>query len=419
MSSCGSHYNYSHSNLMLELSWFKTWSSSRPSSIEKHARRGGLFSVVERAYNRRFLRGNSEVSIDLRAADDMKVVSSLTKPPSSSTRPCSNTPSLASRVVGIDYLKALAILAVIWIHSFMPFDLSPPALRLMFILGEITHFAVPTFFFASGFLYFSKAPIPWPTTVRRLKRILIPYLIVSILAEAFMSSMTELSLSASMVFFDVATGKSFPIFYFIPVLLLLVLIIDGRALSRVPRAVFPLFLVLVTTGLLSVMHYLPMSHFWLMRNPLNWGCYFFFGWLVRERWATIEAWPASKRLGFGAVCAAAIIIEIIFLSYQPDHSWKREVAAVSYFGSYFMILGILLMFNDAVPIKLIRWLSDRTYGLYLYHFFFVFFVLTYHLRTTRMTGFIALAAGLAGSVLICLSTQKLMGRERSRRYFGA
>ena len=87
-----------------------------------------------------------------------------------------------ARFVEIDSLKAAGILTIILIHSLRaPWDSRTPSNELL--LGIVTRFAVPAFLLSSGFLYATTTRIAGVTVLRRLRRVLVPYLICSIAAQ--------------------------------------------------------------------------------------------------------------------------------------------------------------------------------------------------------------------------------------------
>ena len=92
---------------------------------------------------------------------------------------------MTRRYAEIDAIKGLAILVVILIHSMRP-QWAPDASSAEIWLGQLTRFAVPGFLATSGFLYATRKKVAWETTLRRLRRILVPYLIASIAAQVFL-----------------------------------------------------------------------------------------------------------------------------------------------------------------------------------------------------------------------------------------
>src|SRR5262249_35704131 len=95
--------------------------------------------------------------------------------------PLAPTPSARPRSTAIDLLKACSIIAVIWIHAFQQLFWTEAVFFQRVAL--LTRFAVPAFFFASGYLYGRAGPLPVRRFVTdRLMRLLVPYVVASILA---------------------------------------------------------------------------------------------------------------------------------------------------------------------------------------------------------------------------------------------
>jgi fucose 4-O-acetylase-like acetyltransferase len=84
------------------------------------------------------------------------------------------------RYAAVDYLKALAIVAVVVTHAGF-WDRDP---RFTFadriLRGSWVPFQVPVFYVVSGFLYYRATAIGWRTVSQRLHRILLPYGIASL-----------------------------------------------------------------------------------------------------------------------------------------------------------------------------------------------------------------------------------------------
>jgi fucose 4-O-acetylase-like acetyltransferase len=89
----------------------------------------------------------------------------------------------AGRYPEIDVVKTAAILAVIVNHSLRPF-LVPDVSEVEKMVLLATRFGVPAFLATSGFLYYSREPIPFGVVRRRLRRVVVPYCFVSLAAVA-------------------------------------------------------------------------------------------------------------------------------------------------------------------------------------------------------------------------------------------
>jgi surface polysaccharide O-acyltransferase-like enzyme len=89
---------------------------------------------------------------------------------------------MARRFAEIDALKSIGIVTVVFIHSIRaPFDPMIPPLEIW--LGHLTRFGVPAFLAASGFLYAGVTSDAKRATLQRLRRIGVPYLVLSAIAQ--------------------------------------------------------------------------------------------------------------------------------------------------------------------------------------------------------------------------------------------
>ncbi|MFA7244322.1 MAG: acyltransferase [Patescibacteria group bacterium] len=124
----------------------------------------------------------------------------------------------------IDYLRAVAILAVILIHATDPWDSITPLTSVGIIaltLNELSIFGVSFFFVISGMVLFrsmQKKDAIIPFYLRRIQSILIPYLFFTIIYEIFKKFYLGIPLSQATVFHDLYTGQGYFHFWFLVVL---------------------------------------------------------------------------------------------------------------------------------------------------------------------------------------------------------
>jgi peptidoglycan/LPS O-acetylase OafA/YrhL len=317
--------------------------------------------------------------------------------------------TVRERVHAIDYLKAAAIVTVVWIHAFVSFDLPPT--RGIYLLGRLSLFAVPAFFFASGFLYHAVVPIPWSETRRHLVRVLVPYLVASLAAQVYTSLQTDAVPSAGKVLRDVAMGSSIGIYYFVPVFVVTVFL--AMILSRIPRSVPLLFLLLWILGLLTRLQLLGSDLFWMMRSPQYWWGFFLAGWIAAPLWPRLAAVPLRTRALISAPFGIVLVGFLVFLLEQTYWGWTPSLEAFGYLNVYALI-GLIAIGARALPAhRAIRWLSDASYPLYLYHYFFTEPVRLTLAGSPWARGLPAWAAGLAGAALLCLAAPRVLGRRLS------
>jgi surface polysaccharide O-acyltransferase-like enzyme len=328
-----------------------------------------------------------------------------------------STPAAVTRrYVEIDVLKLVAIVTVVLIHGVRPpWD---PALSPTEVwLGHLTRFAVPAFLFASGFLYATRDAVPAATTLRRLRRVLVPYLLASLGAQLWWHALGQTSPGGHLAL-DLLFGSSFGPYYYVFVAALLVAVTPG--VPRLPARALPALAVGLGVAQWAVDAALawPLPFYWHLRNPLLWWAYFAAGWLLRLHYAALAAWVTARRrpLAVGLALAATALTAASGL--PGPLVWVRSAAWLE----VWVILALLLTLSCGArrsPAAL-RWVSDATYGVYLLHLFFLYAV---QLRFPPSRGdaasiLLPWAAGLGGSLVVIAGLQRLLGR-RSRDLIGA
>lgn len=281
-----------------------------------------------------------------------------------------------SRLPELDVMRGVAILAVLWLHSyFRAWPEITEGERLTLLISHLfAHGAVPVFLFISGFLLARDRSPSFGAFVRgRLKRIAIPGVTWMVLALAYESwrvgALSE-ALLRRFVFFDIE-GQ----FYFLFVLA--VLMAAGYparqasvvALGRVTAALFALGVITVAwyehqeiAGDLALFGY---------RNPALWAFFFFFG-LFANRCRGDIVWGWRVVLPAAAGMAGTLAVYL----------WRGEAGhyPVSYFGvTVFLFSSLGLVVYPAllrgamrtgigrVVARPLAWSSPYTFGMFLVH----------------------------------------------------
>jgi len=283
-----------------------------------------------------------------------------------------------SRWVAIDVLKASAIVTVVWIHAFHGWD--RPRSILIYLSTLLSSFAVPAFFFASGFLHWRSVPIPAALLLRWMSRVVPPYLVASAAAFALRAGANE-TFTARKMAFELAVGSASGIYYFVPVLAGALLL--GPPLSRWRGLALPLFGAFWLTGLLCVAGLDPgvrvlfggPNVFWSLRDPLRWWGYFLAGWLVAERWrGRRDGSAVLRRVGLAAAGLVGTVVAAvaIHLARSAPSAWAWPIpAGLLYLVTYGCLVAIFVLARDAPPSRTVRVLSQASYPVYLYHVFFI------------------------------------------------
>lgn len=322
-----------------------------------------------------------------------------------------------AREVGVDVLKAAAILTVIWIHAV--FAGYRPEAGLYLALRSLSHFAVPAFFFAAGFLHFRDGPIPMSLFGRRLNRVVLPYLIASGIALVGWSIYAEVPTVADVAFW-LATGRSLGIYYFVPPFVGAVAL--GVLLSRWPRTGAPLFFALFILGMASAVGMIDFKSpdprdpfFWTIRNPLRWWGYYVAGWLLAgQRHRVIALGKRGRR--FIGVAAEIGVLALLGIAFLTSRNRTPAWVVSEYVRIYLCIPGIVLLAWDSPEYRPVRWLSEATYPIYLYHFFFILPYASLYLGGggTAVFGTPSLdrfVLALGGVVLFIALARRLLGRH--------
>ncbi|UCE86470.1 MAG: acyltransferase [Deltaproteobacteria bacterium] len=326
---------------------------------------------------------------------------------------------MKERALEIDALKCVGILAVILIHSLRsPWE--PGVAPIEIELRPLLRFAVPSFLFASGFLYATTAPVPAAVTRRRLRRLLVPYLVASLAAQVFWQFSSRPDPRTASVLLDLLFGWSFGPYYYVFVIVLLVL--ATPLFARIPRRRAPIVLLalLALQGLFET-GWIVLPWRFLFRNPLLWAGYFYAGWCARLHHDALRA--AVARVRGPALMALALLVAGCFALTQQGLEMiaKRSLTWLLVYASIAFVF--VAACGRRTPPGPVRALSDATYAIYLLHVFFVVGLAGWLSPTAGALDVVYLAllwsAGLLGSLAVIALSRAILGDERSRAWLGA
>jgi surface polysaccharide O-acyltransferase-like enzyme len=309
------------------------------------------------------------------------------------------------------------IVTIVLIHALPP-PWDPGASPLERWLHQVTRFGVPGFLLASGFLY-AGGPADLATARRRLRRILVPYLLASLLAQLWHFAHGAESPGGS-VWKDLLFASSFGPYYYVFVVAGLVAL--SPAIARLPRPALLASSVALLLGQWAVeaAELWPQDFYWHLRNPLLWWAYFGVGWCLRGARAQVESWVAPRRAGVVAALAAAVAA-LTALGGEAAGLPRTAARTASWLGVYAILalLGAAAAFLRDSP-RALRELSDATYAIYLYHLFFVYGAQEALGAQLRGPGsvLVPFAAGLVGSLAVVALGRRLLG-ARARDWLGA
>jgi peptidoglycan/LPS O-acetylase OafA/YrhL len=327
------------------------------------------------------------------------------------------TTAESNRLDEIDFLKAAAIVAVVFTHSGI-FIFNPRFTAWdLWLTTNWVWFHVPSFLMVSGFLYCRTEPVGLSQVGRRLARIVVPYAIATVAMQASgVGTVTGLGSAL----FQLATGSAVGFYYFVPVLACCVLCIGP--LSRAPwTLILALWLLLagymVATGASPK---LKLSHdaFWSQRNPIEsfYLGHFLTGWLAATHRERLGAFVRRWRLALLGLCTVGLVWWFTGVATFP-HKWVPAFGVVYTWSAAGFIL--LATWGVRAP-GFVRWLSDATYTIYLYHGTPILRTQKYVIDwapPARILFRAALALGFGCG--LTAAARRLLGPTRSRRYLGS
>ena len=328
----------------------------------------------------------------------------------------------AKRYFGsVDYIKAIAIVAVVLTHAGLRG--SDPALTPFekIIRQSWVGFQVPAFFLVAGFLYHQTNPISGREVARRVLRIVLPYLLASVLAILLGFSR---NLDFQSILFDIATGNTIGIYYFVFALCLCIPFV--WLFSRLPAPILWAALVgLLGYSTLMAFGYLPrpiQGLFWSVRGLFFtfFLGYFLTGWLVAHHIDSLRTLfiPVKKFIGPPLLVGAALYVTLKSQAILADTAPGR---AFSFYkiGYTLSVTGLIVLFTHTLRVpRLVRFLSEASLTIYLYHRLFQFELLPFTSDWSTLARVLSmLLVGLLGASLVAGVGKRVLG-HRSRALFG-
>jgi peptidoglycan/LPS O-acetylase OafA/YrhL len=277
-----------------------------------------------------------------------------------------NDQSKPERFAEADVLKAIGILVVVLIHSTRSFWDPSESLGEQ-ELKQALRFAVPGFLAVSGFLYATIESVPLKLSLGRLRRILFPYLVASISAEAFWA-IRGAPHDLATIGYNLAVANSFGQYYYVFVLVPLVFL--APLLARLPsRILWILFLGgLALQGLYETHVIGSFNAIWRVRNQIMWWPYFLMGWLARLHYQRLRAWVIHNR-SFAGIMFCIGVLACWQVRRMPELS---DLELLAEWVGIFASIGLIFVLSCGRQVNaFVRWLSEATYAIYLFHLFFV------------------------------------------------
>jgi len=323
---------------------------------------------------------------------------------------------LSGRYAAIDHLKAMAIIAVCVTHA-LPNVLERGATSVDRIVTAMLSFHVPAFLFAAGFLATRRGRVDARSVGAQLGRILVPYLLASLVASMLFRWQ---AVTPHHVVFWLVTGAALGIYYFVPVLVFCLLTLP--LVSRI--GVVPLGGVIAALAAYAVLVWqdptwrLTTGFFWSIRDVFM---QFYLGdFLLGVLGARLL--PSLQRLHTRAapLCLTAALLMIASFAWVAAGEKLTMWAPVARGGYLLGVIGLIAVVAPrGVAPGPVRFLSEATLTIYLYHHF-LYPTLMPQLRASLPHGIavvVTAACGLALGVAVAWAGRRILG-GRSRVLIG-
>lgn len=316
----------------------------------------------------------------------------------------------------VDLVKAVGIAAVVWIHSMRHIIEARSAIEQ--ILGDVTRFAVPGFLAASAYLYAGVRPVTAAVTRRRLARLLLPYVVASLAAQVFWLGFDARPLEAKRILEELLLASSFGPFYYVLIATLFVLLVP--VLARLGGAALSATVVAALAVQWWYWSQAVPPLFWLVRNPLYWAGFFLVGWWLGAHAPAVAGWLARRRPWVAVPSAVGLAASLALKTRPPGLTTSNTLAWLSVWCALALLFALGV--GRVGEHRVVRFLSDSTYAIYLFH---LFFVLPVQRAWPAPPGAFdplplgaAWLAGMAGPLALVLAGRALLG-ARSRAILGA
>ena len=339
----------------------------------------------------------------------------------------------------IDYsikaMKGVAICAVVLIHTNAPGEecqIGSFNNNYSIIFRQFVNFAVPLFFFISGYLSYCSGD----GNVRRedyyKKRFLrlgIPYVIWSCIGIALFHNFYDFN--AYDIFIALITGQAIGILYFVVVLFQLTLLTPfiHKYIHR-PTFVWINFLItpisLATMYVLRIRYEIQISfptyalpfciwhffYFWGIYVKVNMDSTFFKKWLLLSMFAYILA-----------ILFSVLESHILIHKYEFFGFALSQIKMSSFVMSFFLI-NVLMGIKDLLTeLKSLQIIGEMSFGIYFLHSFFLRFVFKFLPETSlwQYQPFVSISMAFLAimvSMLTIYIVRKIVGYRISTIYLG-
>jgi len=277
----------------------------------------------------------------------------------------------------LDFLRALAIIGVLVIHSATRYAGSELERAIGIWFTVVASPCIALFLFVSGALFRQDQDVSY--LKHRMKRILCPYLVFSTFALIYIykASLPAIVADIKVVLLKILTGGIFNIYYFVFVITCIYIIsylLDK--LGFLEKYIISIFLVSLMVNLLHASYFRQLCdyvgvkdkwrNYYYLRTLLIWFPFYFFG--ICYRFLKLEKTILEKKI------LIRVIWAFIFVFYSLLHFMHIDNIAGhnSVIGTTYSLTTILFLLTFNIRNEDMCFISKISYSMYLSHIFFVY-----------------------------------------------
>jgi len=327
----------------------------------------------------------------------------------------------------LDFLRALAIIGVLVIHSIGRYADTEIESMMGGWFALVARACIAIFLFVSGVLFKQNENISY--LKHRIKRVLYPYLFFSVFAliYTYQADLPNLVGDIKIVLLKILTGGTFNIYFFVFVIIcsyIFVFILNKFGILK-PH-ITSLLLISLVVNLLHASYFRQLFDFfdikdkfkdyYYLRTLLIWLPYYLFG--IWYRSFKLEKVILENKI----LIRITWIFVIVFYSFLYTLKIGNIGGYDSVIGTIYSLATILFLLTFDVRNQIIYFISKMSYSIYLSHIFLV-----YALRdiapllwqeTPFWLGLVSLVLSFIGSLLVYFLA-KLILKSKSIYVIGA
>lgn len=290
------------------------------------------------------------------------------------------------RIFQYDFIRAFAIISVVFIHVFTSFANTSAEIETKEYINTIFRFGTVIFIFLAGFFFRKNADSKYIKD--RLKKILIPYTLISIPATAYLIYSQNWDISNwPEIILSYIFGYKFG-FYFIFIIVLLTLIGYVLVKTKLIRHTNKLLIIAIIIQFLwlaideliyknfgfydKYFFQFRLNDLIIARSLFTWGFFFVLGLWYQEQKSKDLISKYKKWFNFGLL-ASFIILNIQILFNLGDYTPHGSIIW-SIFSSLIIIFLLNLNVEKIKRRAGINYISRISYGIYLVHFFIIYLI---------------------------------------------